>query len=287
MRDDFDLVVIGSPRKDTLAVLNDILGWNINVPFIFLDGEDDSFIRPIYLNRKITLYFKREYKRVMVNIKYVNKAERLMQQLVQSYFGKDLTFSIRTHLLGRFSSLLLVKPKENRIKPLPFGIIEEAKPIVKPKVYDVAFIATLNSKIRREVYNVLRHMKSHNIFTSAGGIRREAYLNLYSSSKIGVSARGVGFDTYRYWEIPFCGALLLSEQPDIVIPDNFVDGESAFFFKSAKELPIIIEALLSYEERQRETARRGHELLLRKHTSVARVEYIMKCLRETGYNLPF
>ena len=37
------------------------------------------------------------------------------------------------------------------------------------------------------------------------------YMRLLSRSKIGVSVRGLGYDTYRYWEIPYAGALLLEQ----------------------------------------------------------------------------
>jgi hypothetical protein len=100
----------------------------------------------------------------------------------------------------------------------------------------------------------------------------EEYMRLLASSRICISVRGAGFDTYRYWEIPYAGSLLLAERPQTVIPDNFVDGEEAVF------APVELLGEVARRLLERDTtaiAAAGREKLLRSHTSVARAQVVL------------
>src|SRR5215211_8374318 len=93
------------------------------------------------------------------------------------------------------------------------------------------------------------------------------YMRLLSRSKIGVSVRGLGYDTYRYWEIPYAGTLLLAETPQTVIPENFVDGREAVF-APVEQLADRARDLLRTDTREITDA--GRRKLLATHTSVHR-----------------
>lgn len=101
------------------------------------------------------------------------------------------------------------------------------------------------------------------------------YIETLTRSRIAVSARGAGFDTLRYWEIPAAGAVLLAETPQIVIPDNFVHGREAVF-APAKRLVSRIPELL--EAGTEEIGRNGRDRLMSAHTSVQRARTVLDAL---------
>jgi spore maturation protein CgeB len=101
------------------------------------------------------------------------------------------------------------------------------------------------------------------------------YMAVLASSRIGISVRGGGFDTFRYWEVPAAGALLLSERPQIVIPGNFVDGREAVF-APVDELVARIPALLEGDTEA--IAARGRERLAAAHTSVNRAQTVLDAI---------
>lgn len=97
-------------------------------------------------------------------------------------------------------------------------------------------------------------------------------MGLLSASRISLSVRGAGDDTYRYWEIPYAGSLLLAEHPRTVIPDNFVDGVGAVF-APASRLCDVARRLL--ETNTEAIAAAGKEKLLRCHMSVNRAQTVI------------
>ncbi len=97
-----------------------------------------------------------------------------------------------------------------------------------------------------------------------------------SASRVAISVRGNGFDTYRYWEIPYAGSLLLAETPRTVIPDNFVDGVEAVFAEPG-ELASVARRLARSDAIE-DIAAAGHEKLLRKHLSRHRAETVLERL---------
>jgi hypothetical protein len=100
-------------------------------------------------------------------------------------------------------------------------------------------------------------------------------MKLLSRSRIGISVRGLGYDTYRYWEIPYAGALLLAEAPRTVIPDNFCDGREAFF-TPIERLAERARELLSTDTGA--VAEAGRRKLLARHTSVERARTVLERL---------
>jgi hypothetical protein len=105
------------------------------------------------------------------------------------------------------------------------------------------------------------------------------YMDVLASSRIGVSVRGGGYDTYRYWEVPAAGAMLLAETPRIVIPGNFVGGREAVF-APVEALVARIPALLAGETER--IAAAGRERLAAAHTSIHRAKTVLDALTAVG-----
>jgi spore maturation protein CgeB len=97
-----------------------------------------------------------------------------------------------------------------------------------------------------------------------------------------LSVRGGGFDTPRYWEIVACKTLLISEQPNIQIPNNFEHKKHALFCRA--DLGDLVDLVTTYasDDAARERvveAAYGH--LLKYHTCERRAEYVLDTCRRT------
>jgi hypothetical protein len=262
--DDFDLVVFGSLRPDVSNIVKNILKECIKrgVISVFLDGEDDPFVRNIYF-QGVNFYFKRETLISFQNIAFKKRSPRLIFQLLKT----------RSIVPLGFSNIF-------NVMPLTFGIIDYGFKPVKEKEFDVSFIATPTSKWRLQVNTFLKkYVKKRKLKAFIGyGLNLLEYMKFLSKSKISISVRGGGFDTYRYWEIPYANSMLLSEMPDIIIPNNFKEGVSASFFKNIDELKNKLDFYIKKEE-VLEMAEEGRKLLMKKHTSIARAKQMLDCIK--------
>jgi len=139
---------------------------------------------------------------------------------------------------------------------------------------DVSYVVRNTCGLRLEVAHVLE--REGFLVLVGADIPREQFCWILNRSKIAVSVRGAGTDTFRYWEIPYHGALLASSRPPTLIPDNFVDGESAVFFDEPEELVVKVRTLLADEPRLSRIAAAGKKLCHEKHTAAARARYILE-----------
>ncbi len=172
-------------------------------------------------------------------------------------------------------------PGDGGVFPLPFAIPPQVMN-APDRPRDIALSCVMNTTnpvrtrfadaLAREGFTVLMDRR----------LPRDQYLDILNRSRIAVSLRGGGWDTFRYWEIPYSGALLLSERLPIVIPDNFVDGESAVFVTTPEEMVARAHALLADPARLDAIAARGKALAREKHTSRARARYV---LRTVGFDV--
>ena len=139
---------------------------------------------------------------------------------------------------------------------------------------DVSYVIRNTSRLRLEVAHVLER-EGFLVLVDAD-IPREQFCWILNRSKIAVSVSGAGTDTFRYWEIPYHGALLASSRPPTLIPDNFVDGESAVFYDDPEDLVVKLRALLADEPRLSRIAAAGQTLCQEKHTAAARARYVLE-----------
>lgn len=110
---------------------------------------------------------------------------------------------------------------------------------------------------------------------------QETYAARLCQSRIGLNLFGAGFDTVRYWEVPAHGCLLFSERLPIHIPHDFVDGESAVFFRDTAELEEKLEYYLDHPDEAAAIAARGYQHFLRHHTGSARARQLLGWVHAT------
>jgi hypothetical protein len=186
----------------------------------------------------------------------------------------DLTIrdSYREFATVYFKREVLDASVRPNLAPLPFGAFPE--PIVpsRSRTRPVVFMGNATSPMREEIWTKLREGGF-----DAGGkfISKDEYNALVVSSSVGISAKGAGWDTYRYWETPYFGAVLLAQRVPILIPGNFTD-EEAVFFDTADECISKLRALLDDPSGTRATAVRGQLASHERHLSIHRAKTVLE-----------
>jgi len=177
----------------------------------------------------------------------------------------------------RFAKNLLPEEQASDLWPLPMAAPPRAMlAAAVPRDIDLSFVVRPTVGFRELCAEALLQ-KGFCVFLGAD-LPREQFCWLLNRSKIAVSVRGRGWDTFRYWEIPYHGALLLSQRLPILIPDNFIDGASATFFDSPEEMVEKAQDLLTHPATLARIASAGRRLALEKHTAGARARYVLEKL---------
>lgn len=287
-----DLVLVSSPRRGTLEAFHLFAKHGALPPTVLLDGEDDSRIRAdVYRSVKAGLYFKRELKHAV----------------------KTRRSGLRSWTVGQ-----RIPDQFRRIHPLPFSVTEIPvhSPVAKPPDIDISFVGRASHRKRVRAVNLLHRSADIRfeggvyadsrdrrsklvdswfdvIRTKLGGdplvpvpergcrLGAEEYQALLHRSKMALSIRGGGFDTLRYWEIVASMTLLISEPPDILIPNNFEHGVHAMFCRSdLRDLPALVRRLRDDDAARGRMVNAAFEHLTAFHTSERRASYLLDTCRK-------
>lgn len=155
-----------------------------------------------------------------------------------------------------------------------------------PKKYEVSFWAVESHPKRSQALDLL----SGKWDCDANGTVRNQnfskykrkgrfYLEELAATKVAINIQGAGFDTLRYWEVPALGSVMVSEEPTILIPNNFIDGEHVRFCKPdlSNLLEITQELLDDSAQRERlgsAAAKHAQEF----HSTSARAKWFLERL---------
>jgi hypothetical protein len=267
-----DAIVLASLRDGALETVRQVIAMRSGRPTAFVDGEDFFYIRGIA--RHVDLYFKRE---VLISARYPRlrmPARRLYHRVRGREHWAD---PLRRHIA-------VAHQGDEQVIPLPFGIVDVGFVPPGETVYDIALIGLPTSPERAKVAQQLRAIPGagYRVYLgpeSGTRIPWPEYMRIMASSRIGVSVQGLGYDTYRYWEIPYAGALLLAETPQIVIPGNFAPDHEAVFAPLTR---LVARARQLLETDTTTIAARGRERLLREHTTVQRAQSVLDRLTALG-----
>lgn len=162
----------------------------------------------------------------------------------------------------------------SKVKPLPFAAIPEELPMEVPARRDAFYSGHPNHPFRKEIAAAMTSLG----FPPAANQDKKDYNRSLRASLVGVAVRGMGWDTYRYWEIPYFGAALLSQRPGHVIPGNFVEDQEAVFYDTAGDFKTKLRIMLSKPEETLRIATAGHKALRERHLSVNRARTVLESL---------
>jgi hypothetical protein len=259
-----DAIVIASLRDSVIEHVRRVVELKPRKPLVVVDGEDHPYIRGIA--PRADAYFKRETLRRALRL-------RARMPLRRLYHRRNYPERWNDPLRREIG---VATAAARNVVPLPFGLIDTGFEPSAEKDVDVTFLARPTSPERAAVTDALRALEQDGAVVQSApesALPWAEYMRLLSRSKIGVSVRGLGYDTYRYWEIPYAGTLLLAETPQTVIPDNFVDGREAVF-APVEQLADRARGLLDTDTR--EIADAGRRKLLGSHTSVHRARTVLQ-----------
>jgi len=276
----------------------------------FIDDSDYPFLFDIVKNKNLDIYFKKE----LVKIEYMLKFQHIMRELFSKY--ENLHFHFKW--LSAEETIKVRKELVDKIIPLPHTFFPSIKIKEREKIFSASLISRVSppsiirvlgnydsfssrtsiakivSKIPKS-FVYLSYSGAKNIYrlpnipiltsypfkTSGSPLPFNYYLQILTGSKASIAPISTGYDTYRYWEIPLCGAGLIAQNQYTIIPNNFEHKKSALFFGSLKELEDILEYyfLEGNEEELLKIAENGRRHLLQYHTPQHRANYVIESIK--------
>lgn len=170
--------------------------------------------------------------------------------------------------------------------PINFASMPEPFVFVpfKDRAYDLCYIATISCEQRSWVYDYLKSkMDSFGLkiymHLDRKQIPRRDYLEILSQSRCALSVRGMGYDCYRYWEIPAKGAVLVADRLPIDICDDYVEREHCFRYTADKEMAdlgrVLEDVKNTSQDRLEEMAIKALLHTARYHTYTKRAQYFV------------
>lgn len=289
----FDLVCLASFRQDCLDECAQLFERVAFPPMVFVDGGDYVHLRHDVVERyPIQVYFKRDY---------VWKLGSRLRDLA----GLAWTFRGNRRLFARTF-------------PLPLSIVLDTLPDLGgiEKEIDVSYRGRASHPRRVKAVEILSRMErvkfSGAVYASpgdrkyklqAGTFRRlrtkllddglasqadqqqksspEAYYKEIRASKIAVALRGGGRTASpRYFEIIGLRSLLLSDAPETLIPNDFIDRRHAVYCRpDLSDLESLVRHYLKEDEEREAIVSEGYAHLLKYHTCERRADYVLDICR--------
>jgi hypothetical protein len=164
----------------------------------------------------------------------------------------------------------------------------ERSQLLSNKIYDICFMGYASHPDRIKCIDYITskfgHLNNHislerrpNTFDSF--ILRRDYFKIMAQSKIVLNLRGAADSgkALRFWEVPYVGSFMLSQRTpaNVLTRHPFVEWEHCCYFSSEEELGDKIEWALNNPEAREMIAANGHELIMKEHTSKARVAWML------------
>ncbi|EHP30488.1 hypothetical protein SMGD1_1965 [Sulfurimonas gotlandica GD1] len=178
---------------------------------------------------------------------------------------------------------------DSNVAPLPMSFNFDRLPsLPTDHKYDVSFWAVESHTLRTQALDMLENMydckengTTRNQKFSKYKRKGSFYLQELADCKIIINIRGGGWDTMRYWETPAVGAFMLSQKPQIVIPDNFEHEKDVVFFKDdLSDLQDLCDFYLKNDAKREEIAKSGLQKMKDFHTDEKRIDYIFKTINK-------
>ena len=294
--EDYDYIICDTPRSDTIKLIHNAVKYPDKI--IYVDTADDPFFRkfaedlPISFKRE--LFFKEGLQKA-----YTIKSKMYIGSVIWCAVGvpnknmRNSKINTTANLMKYFFSnkyKYITKIAKNyqeiykKTYPFNLNILKEVnkKYLNLKKDIDI-FISMSNTSPNRKTYidEIIRISKCNNyntkiFFGNEPPLLYHNYEELLARSKISLSVEGVGYDTFRYWEIPAHRTALLSTDVSkfIRISDNFIDRKEAYFFNNKIELEVALEELLD-NKKWEDIAELGFEKYNNYHTPLKRMEKVL------------
>ena len=289
----FDLVCLSSFRQGCLDECKELLDRVPLPPIVFVDGGDYENIRHDVVARyPIQVYFKRDYVwkmgsylRDLAGLALTFRGDRklfartfplplsiVLDALPTSCpIGTDIDVSYR----GRASHPRRVRAVEilSRMEGIRFVGGVYASPNDREYKLKAGFVARLRAKL---VDNALATESDQRKKKSP-----EAYYREIAASKIAVALRGGGRTASpRYFEIVGMRTMLLSDAPETLVPNDFLDRRHAVYCRAdLRNLESLVRHYLREDAEREQIVNDAYAHLLKYHTCERRSEYFLETCR--------
>ena len=242
--DEFDLIVLASPRKHNTDALIDLMqSCEIKRPIFILDGEDYTTVRwDLIKQLNPTVYFKREY-----------------------IDSPPDTYQLERYLM------------EGRVKIVPFPFSSPI-PTVEPKPKDIdIFMSSAGSwPSRQKACAALKNVfGSRFVGNTDTFVPYHDYLDMVNRSKIAISMRGHGFDTLRFWELFSFETMVISDRLPLIRPFPFEHNTHTIYVNNIDELIESVQHFLDNNTERERIAKAGNAHLRTHHTTRARAQQLL------------
>ena len=285
----FDLVCLASFRRESLDECTRLYGQVPFPPMVFVDGEDGAHLRHDVVRRfPIRVYFKRDY------VWKMGSRLRDLGAVAWTFRGDRALFE--------------------RTVPLPLSLVSDTLPDcggVKKEI-DVSYRGRASHPRRVKAVEILSNMAgvrfSGGVYASPddrayklkhGAVERlrtkvladgpapeadrqkkqrpEDYYREIAASRIAVALRGGGLTaSLRYFEIVALGTMLISDRPETLLPNEFLDRRHAVFCSpDLSDLESLARYYLREEKERAAITSEGRAHLLKYHTCERRAEYFL------------
>lgn len=253
------------------------------ISHIFLDERDESY--QLYRSMQLHLF---DVKVVVVagHDRFWNESVEKLRTL----YGRKLQMVFADNLLPNIYHTAdpLVKPHTwaaNFDHLAPSGLGE----LRKNKVYDLCFMG-YNSHGSRDRYlthikQKWGHLNNHIVLETQANtfnafVPKSEYFKKIAQSRVCLNFRGAAVNgkALRFLEIPYVGSCMLAEKTDWVLEEQWTEGAELEYFRDIDELDMKIEFLLYNPVFRENIAQRGHEYLLRRHTTWHRTQEMLEAL---------
>lgn len=255
----YDAVFVGASKVDCIEEYMRIApSIEKNIPVIFIDGGDGEGV-----GSDINGYYRPELYAQSQKIRpfdYIFKREYLIDgNYPDNVFPLQISFKLD----------ILPELPEKKMYDVSFWAVETGshKGNIRAKVFEL-----LEDKFDCKENGTKRNQKFSR-YSRKGSF----YLQELKRCKIVLNFRGGGWDTMRYWEVPAVGSLMISQKPQIHIPNDFEDRKHVVYCKDdLSDLVELCEYYLENEDEREKIALAAKKHLEEFHTDVKRVEYILE-----------
>lgn len=184
--------------------------------------------------------------------------------------------------------MIIDKMYESNVYPCPFAFnfdrIDGCK--TTNLKYDVSFWAVESHPIRTQVLTMLQDKydckeNGSTLNQTFKNYNRKGkfYFEELQSSKIVLNFRGSGWDTLRYWEVPALKTFMISQKPQIVIPQAFEHDKNIIYCNDdLSDLIDLIDYYLINNEKRNKIAENSYNHLRNHHSDIERAKYILQAI---------
>lgn len=254
----YDCVIVAAAKPDTFKTYIQLAPKiPAHIPVIFIDGGDFSSVGGD-LERK-------------------NCFELYEQAIAIRDF--DLVFK-REMLIDT------VYPKHVYACPFAFNMDKIKNIGSVNKKYDVSFWAVESDTIRTQALTLIADkydcaQNGTTLNQTFKQYKRKGlfYLEELKRCKIVLNFRGRGWDTLRYWEVPALSVCMISQAPQIVIPQPFTDKKNIVYCSDdLHDLIELCDYYLHHDTKREEIANQAYAHITNHHTDIERAKYVLSII---------